>query len=846
MRLPCKQFTVNNKFTGYRNKTYDVQGSVVDAPMGVGKTVMMARTAVGIGIGKPDPTAKDPSRKRALILTFWQNQNNQLTGKAGDNTFRRFAGDDMNVTALFEHEENVEGDAVVVSAEMLMRHLRDGKLLGQEFDVLMVDEAQHLMGPKLQHIILEHWRGPILGYTATPAYCKDKDLRKFLPYHIKHADMLTAIDDGMTNGVQLFSVRVGGQEFLKTLEGTGYEELSAEELRDNAVEDFAVPLLHEGRRGMIFCERGDRGKHAVAMAARFDGMELPDGRIIVARALSAYNPATGPNSNAAIIREYNEGNVDILTTTHLGTESLNADIDMVLFACDINSWVKLLQAIGRGTRLSERFDTTVYAEFLLAKSSKTRSIYEAFLCADVEQGVVIRSRKARGRAHGYDPAARPWRGLKHTVLPVYLQKALQEFHHKPLGFLLLRRGLNQEPVPAGYKLLDDIIAGKNVRRSVAKRRIEDAGYHYVDRFARGAIQRYYEPNTVTFFDDDPILPATGDDEFTAYGWSDRLGMHGDRIKYYADLHGIEGRPRTGPSGEERTFTEKEIRELETILAKELPWGTPADRTTTQLDMKHGTTEGFFRVLGKRFGIHAKFRRYRERTPDTPAAPSLSGQEVAQLEAYYTSFPHADPTDKILDQIAKASGMNPKTFAGAVTDQDRALSVKKWFTYTEHDGTEKTKLLNVWSEANATAMVQRITRSKAARVLSEDRIIPRALSPLFIMSADSMVEKMRSQSKQYPEDTIIKRTLGFTNTGRCVCVTWPFMAEFIKQNESGLRPGAPRLAVELFPTGPDDTDEKRLAYARYIQARFVDPYYLGFDPAEVIATFEEKYPELKIV
>jgi superfamily II DNA or RNA helicase len=473
-------------------ETY-IQGATVEAPTGTGKTVLMARTAVALGVGRPiENIENDQRRVRALIIVPSQTIVEQMIGKVGDDTFRRFAPG-IKVGGYYEHQKDDEADTVVITIEQFTKNFRNGSLNGQRFDVCMVDEAHHATQPVFQKILLEHWLGgPIIGFTATPQYYPGKDVRDLLPVRIFHGDMLDFIqsEEDIVNAAQLFMVRVAHdryltREVLAEFEGMSETDIDQFVIRE-ATADFLMPLLAEGRRGLVFCAQagGAPSHYAMLMAKRLAAITLPDDshpRTATAGTLNRIKSRHGL-SNQDIRNQYRNNELDIITAVEWGREGLNEDIDFVVTTGDTSSALKYLQMIGRGTRLSSRFPITIYSQiYVPAKYRYLLSLFGVLGFEKVEQGKIIGKKPDGDDKHEH---SRSTGGMPISAFPPRIYSLLGSIQNKTVGEALLHPDLFTV-VPENFIEYEAAIADVPGPPETIKRHLRDKlGFKCIGRYER--------------------------------------------------------------------------------------------------------------------------------------------------------------------------------------------------------------------------------------------------------------------------------------------------------------------------------------------------------------------------
>lgn len=454
---------------GYDDQETFLRGTTVIAPTGYGKTEIMGRIVKALGSGSPIEGVKNDERPvRILVIEPYQSLVNQMGSTAGDMTFERSSG--LKPGRYFEEEKNELPVVVSITIRKFLEDFRDGKLKDEVFDILMIDEAHTLTGRVFPRFLINHWRGPVYGFTATPNYDKNRDVRKILCHVIQHDDLLTSTENGPLNGAQLFTFVVDPQNKHES-------KRALRDAADKKLLEFLMPLLAEGRRGMIFCEHGNRSLHARTVANELSKLNRPDGCKITAKAIGCYI-----HDSNQIIDDYHAGKIDILTTTMMGTMGFNADIDFVIINREVGSLLWLTQMLGRGTRPSELFPHTVYGQVLRMSTvfPGRVSIYNAFGLEKIEQGITI------GWPNGSQG------GIKIKDFSDEFQTTLAAVNHRPVGEVLISNNLSLE-IPEGYRPLNKIIEGTMISKDRARRLLINFDWIGHREKGKSGMTRYYEP-----------------------------------------------------------------------------------------------------------------------------------------------------------------------------------------------------------------------------------------------------------------------------------------------------------------------------------------------------------------
>lgn len=510
------------------DEVYYTHGVTVTGPTGIGKTAIMARLAKALGAGRP-PEVVHPEwfgenyPVRILGISPTQSAIARLLGDGGNDLFGQLCPE-VEVGGMYSYEHIPDADVVFSSKQLFITHFADSKLAGRPVDAIFVDEVHHLTEPILLQSFLKNWFGTTIGFSATPAYSAAKDARHILRHEIKVKDTLEYIGNELSD-IEAYTILIHPNDFGLT--GKDIEAMDAAELRqtrrnkvNEIARDFVVPLVSEGRKGMIFCEPGARSEHAKDLAALLDGLPLPGGRRLKARALGNFQGTSHSAANRSLLSQYDAGQIDILTTTSMGEEALHLnEVNFVVAACKISSALRTFQIGGRGLARSERFDTCVFANINTLGFGQhpwfTKTFEGVYTGSDgITQGGIMPQKRPDSRGNNpkkHTPRKRSQAERIH--FSDYVQKLLDRVDDKTLAEGFLGSRGQEVPVTPGYIRLEDIIRDAGISRSSAMHQLDRAGYR---REIRTQVRenrikpvRYYEPLAMTYFTDDPLPPKDG-------------------------------------------------------------------------------------------------------------------------------------------------------------------------------------------------------------------------------------------------------------------------------------------------------------------------------------------------
>lgn len=806
-------------------RAYSVHGVVGVGPTGFGKTAVMGEIANRQDIGKPCTIGEVHRRKRLLIVAPSVQLVEQFAGLSGDKTFLRFART-VSITPYVSYTKDLRGDAIVTTNDQFVEGFKDGHFFGTPIDLLMFDESHHLTEPLIEATFLTQWQGKTIGFTATPDYHADKDARSLLPNVVCHIDLLGSIEANITNGAQIFTIFVD----CKDLQG---EDMTPRERRlvyrarrDEAIVEFLTPLLDEGRRALVFCDQGNFASNAIAMADALSELSLPSGRPIAAEAMHSYRSFR--RNSQDIINRFHNREIDVLTTVETGVESLNIDVDVVTVNA-VYSHLKLRQQIGRGTRPSKRFPVTIYAQFIVPFfgarfRTPPYTLYQAFGLEEVEQAKVLLPAAVRENCTEQKDAAI---NLKIAALSHFspkLQEYMAAINFRTIGEVLL--GTQQQTeIPAGYISFDSIPRATNTSASVARSRLDAAGYSWVGRYESGrrGMVRYYEPQAATYFTKNP-LPPLAESHLSIGDLADKYSVSYRTMRRKIEESNIPTVELQGKASSGLHVDTAHVPYLERIIEAEMPLRQPGDISSSDLAAEFGLNPSVIHRLCKEHTIKPMYRRDPENTSGRSTKMLLSKEQADQIRASFHAHPVADgKQDTSRAQLMARLGIKTQTeLLHYLSDEEKAQMTVKW----GKAGNGFTRAMFYWTNEQADAIAARLESIFGKQIELPAHMIPYNVSAERFAASWGTIHK-RLTNPPYHE-TIASLAISSSRNKRRKCIPWTVL-EDLEKSHFKLKPEALPIDYSRLPVDANDIHPERVAYARYIQSHLVAPHLLGFDP-----------------
>ena len=313
---------VEQDWTGEFRKTLLV------LPTGCGKTVVFCKVV------------EDMVRQgdRCLILTH----RGELLEQAADKL--------LQVTGLGCAVEKAEETCLdswyrvaVGSIQSLMREKRLEQFPENYFDVIVVDEAHHVLSEGYQRV-LRHFSGAkVLGVTATPDRGDMRSLGQFFEHLAYEYTLPRAIRDGYLCPIKAVTIPL-----KLDLTGVGVQ---AGDFKNADIDTALDPYLHQIAREMrAYCEHR---KTVVFLPLVRTSQKFRD--ILNAQGFRATEVNGGSQDRAEVLKDFDEGRYNVLCNSMLLTEGWD---------CPGVDCVVVLRPTKVGTRLSPGKEDLLLLDFL--------------------------------------------------------------------------------------------------------------------------------------------------------------------------------------------------------------------------------------------------------------------------------------------------------------------------------------------------------------------------------------------------------------------------------------------------------------------------------------------------
>lgn len=315
-----------------------VRRTLLVLPTGTGKTVVFSKII------------EDMVRtgSRCLILAHRGELLDQAADKLLTATGLRCAVEKAEETCLQSWYRVAVG-----SVQSLQRPSRLGRFAPDYFDVIVVDEAHHVLSDGYQRVLEHFGDARVLGVTATPDRGDMRNLGQYFEHLAYEYTLPRAIRDGFLCPIKAVTIPL-------TLDLTGVG-VQAGDFKSGDLDTALDPYLFQIAKEMrTYCEHR---KTVVFLPLVKTSQKFRD--ILNVQGFRAAEVNGGSSDRAEILADFQAGKYNVLCNSMLLTEGWDCpavDCVVVLRPTKVRSLYS--QMVGRGTRLSPGKEELLLLDFL--------------------------------------------------------------------------------------------------------------------------------------------------------------------------------------------------------------------------------------------------------------------------------------------------------------------------------------------------------------------------------------------------------------------------------------------------------------------------------------------------
>ena len=241
----------------------------------------------------------------------------------------------------------------VGSVQTLMREKRLQQFPTDFFNVIVVDEAHHVLADSYQRV-LEHFpAAKVLGVTATPDRGNMRNLGQYFEHLAYEYSLPRAIKEGYLSPIKAVTIPL-----KLDLTGVGVQ---AGDFKNSDLDTTLDPYLHQIAREMrTYCAQR---KTVVFLPLVRTSQKFRD--ILEQEGFRAAEVNGSSEDRAEVLRDFNDGKYNVLCNSMLLTEGWDCpSVDCVVVLRPTKIRSLYCQMVGRGTRTAPGKDHLLLLDFL--------------------------------------------------------------------------------------------------------------------------------------------------------------------------------------------------------------------------------------------------------------------------------------------------------------------------------------------------------------------------------------------------------------------------------------------------------------------------------------------------
>lgn len=350
-QLEAKQSILNQWDQG-------VDKTLLVLPTGCGKTIVFAKvTEEMVGQGK-----------RVLIMAHRGELLEQAADKILKSTGLKCSLEKAESTSLGTWERITVG-----SVQTLMRDSRLKKFKNNHFDVIIVDEAHHVISNSYQNVLGYFNKAKVLGVTATPDRGDLKNLGSYFESLAYEYTLPNAIKQGYLSPIKALTIPIKLDLSNAQIQSGDFKASDI----DNALDPYLEAIAEEMKKHCL--ER----KTVVFLPLIKTSQKFQE--ILLKKGFKATEVNGDSKDREEILKDFDQGKYNVLCNSMLLTEGWDCpsvDCIVVLRPTKIRSLY--CQMVGRGTRLYEGKDHLLLLDFLWHTEKHELCHPASLICSNLE------------------------------------------------------------------------------------------------------------------------------------------------------------------------------------------------------------------------------------------------------------------------------------------------------------------------------------------------------------------------------------------------------------------------------------------------------------------------------
>ena len=290
-----KQFTVFEAIRDFLEEGN--KEGYIKLPTGSGKTVIFSELVDALGL------------KTLIVVPT------QILLEQTEKELDHFT-EDFDIGKFYAHAKELDKDNLLTTYQSLVLGVRDGSIDPSKYQCLILDEAHKALGEGRTDII-KQFNGAIkIGFTATPTYSEDRNVKNLLDTEIYSIPIKEAVEGGLICGfsVILVQTNVNLSEVKVTTTGEYNQDDLEKAVNIEARNKAGVEIykkMFDGERAVVYCSGVEHAKKI---------SELFNEQGVSAAYISGYQ---NKDERQKIIDDFKEGKIKVICNADILIEGFN-------------------------------------------------------------------------------------------------------------------------------------------------------------------------------------------------------------------------------------------------------------------------------------------------------------------------------------------------------------------------------------------------------------------------------------------------------------------------------------------------------------------------------------------
>jgi superfamily II DNA or RNA helicase len=256
------------------------------------------------------------------------------------------------------HDEEPHFPTQVASVQTLYRRI--DRWIRKDFDIIIIDEAHHVLAKTYKDICNKFPNAKLLGVTATPYRLNAEPFPPFFDVLVQSKSIYQFIKEGFLCDYEYYSIKPTSftQQLINTIPrdfSGDYDEQEMIKLLDNKKIRANIFETYEkyakGKKGIVYTINKAHNQHVYEIYKQ-NGYST-----------AVIDSETPPDKRKGIVQQFKSGGITILCNVNIFSEGFDCpDVEFIQLARPTLSLSMYLQQVGRGFRIHDEKEKVIFLD----------------------------------------------------------------------------------------------------------------------------------------------------------------------------------------------------------------------------------------------------------------------------------------------------------------------------------------------------------------------------------------------------------------------------------------------------------------------------------------------------